>query len=69
MIPRDLLQPLPIRPVPGDDDFERGVERRRLEQEIDPLGAVEPIHGENEVAVFVAAELQRLRRMGQHIGA
>ena len=50
------------------DDAERRVERGRLEQQVDPLRAVEPAHGEDEVAVAVAPVGQLLRRVRHHLG-
>ena len=62
------LEPLAIRPFAGDDDLERAVARRRLDQEVDPLRAVEAVDREDEVAVVLAAVLERLRRMWEHLG-
>ena len=40
----------------------------RLEQQVDPLRAVEPVDREDEVVVAVAAVGERLRRVRQHLG-
>ena len=44
-----------------------GLGGRRLEQQVDPLRAVEPVHGEDEVVVAVAAVRERRGRMRHHL--
>ena len=66
-IARELLEPLSIRPVAGDDDLEARVARSRLEEEIDALRAVEAVDGEDEVSVPLAAVVELLRRMREHL--
>ena len=68
VIARDRLEPSPVRPVADDDRAQRRIERHGLEQQIDPLGAVEPARGEDEVAVAVTAKRKLLRRVRQHLG-
>ena len=65
---REPLEPLAVRPVARDHDLETRVARGSLEEEVDPLRAVEAVHGEDEVAVALAAVVERLRRMRQHLG-
>ena len=57
-----MLEPLAVGTGSGDDDAERGVGRRRLEQQVDALRAVEPPDREHEVAVLVEAVVELLRR-------
>ena len=63
---REPFEPLAVGAVTGDDHLERAVPCRRLEQEVDPLRAVEPVHGEDEVLVGVAVEVERRRRRREH---
>ena len=65
---RERLEPLAVGPVARDHDAQRRVERGRLEQQVDPLRAVEPVDREDEVAVAVGAVRQLLRRLRQHLG-
>ena len=65
---REPLEPLAVRPVPRDDHLETRVARGGLEQEVDALRAVETVHGEDEVLVSLAAVVELLRRMRQHLG-
>ena len=65
---REPLEPLAVRPVPRDHHLETRVARGSLEEEVDPLRAIEPVHGEDEVPVALAAVVEVLRRMRQHLG-
>ncbi len=62
------LQPLAVRPLARDHELEAGLARRRLDEEVDPLRAIEPVHGEDEVPVALAAVVELLRRVRQHLG-
>ena len=63
----ERLEPVAVGPVAGDDDLEASA-LRGLEQQVDPLGAVEPADREDEVAVLVAAVRELLRRVRHHLG-
>ena len=65
---RELLEPAAVGPVTRDDDLERRLGRRRLEEQVDALGAVEPIHRQHELAVPVVAVGEILGGMGHHLG-
>ncbi len=65
---RDPLEPLAVRPFAGDHDARRGVIGDRVQQQVDPLRAVEPVDREDEVAVLVAAEVEILRRRQDDLG-
>jgi hypothetical protein len=68
LLRRQALEALSVRPVTGDDQPQALVERRRLEQEVDPLCAVEPADGEDELTVpFRHPVSQLLRRRRQHL--
>jgi hypothetical protein len=65
----ESLEPVAVGPVPGDDHLERPVARGRLDEQVDPLRTIEPVHREDEVAVAVAAILEWLGRVRKHPGA
>ena len=56
-------------PSPGDHAAQGRVCGERVEHEVDALRAIEPADGEHEVAVFVAAVVEVLRRVGHHFGS
>ena len=62
-VAREPLEPLAVRPVAGDDDAQPRLGGGGLEQQVDPLRAVEPVDGEDEVVVAVAAVRERRRRV------
>ena len=62
VLARETLEPLAVGPVADDHDLERRVERGRLEQQVDPLRAVEPAHREHEAVERLAAVVELLRR-------
>jgi hypothetical protein len=59
---RGVLEPLAVGAVAGDHHAQRRLGGRRLEQEVDTLGAIEAADGEHEVLVRVAAVVELLRR-------
>src|SRR5581483_6092592 len=61
---RQPLQPLTVGPLARDHDLETTA-GRRLDEQVDPLGPVEPADGEEEVAVAVAAVGELLGRVRQ----
>ena len=63
-----LLEALAVGAVAGDDDPQRRVRRRRLEQQVDALRAVEPADREHEVAVLLEAVVELLRRRQHDLG-
>ena len=65
---RELPQPVAVRPLADDDDLERGLERGCLDQQVDALGAIEPVDREDEVPVAVVVVGELLPGMGQHLG-
>ena len=65
---RDLSQSLAVRPVADDNSAQRGVERDRFQQQVDPLRAIEATRREHEVAVPLAAVREILRRMRDDLG-
>ncbi len=65
---RELLEPVAVGTVRGDDDLDARVERGRLEQEVDALRAVEAARGEDEPVRGLRAVGERLRRVRQHLG-
>ena len=59
----------PVRPFAGDDDLQSLVQCGRLEQQVDPLRAVEPADGEDERAGAVRRAVgELLRRRDEHLG-
>ena len=62
-VARDLLEPLAVGAVAGDHDTQPRLGGGRLEQQVDPFRAVEPVHREDEVVVRVAAVRERRRRV------
>ena len=61
-------QPVAVGAIADDDDLERGLERSRLDQQVDALGTVESVDREDEVPMTRVVVVEVLRRGPQHLG-
>ena len=59
------LEPRAVRAVADDHDLQRRLGLRRVDQQVDPLGAIEPVDREDEAVVLGGAVGELLRRRRQ----
>ena len=64
---REPLEPLAVGPFAGDHDAQRGLALRGLDQQVDPLRAIEPVHRQDVALRLGLAVGERLRRVRQHL--
>jgi len=65
---RNLLEPFTVGPIPGDHEAKHVRRCSRSEEQVDALGSIQAPDRKHEFLVSLAAVIQILWRVRQHVG-